>query len=63
MYSSSCPSTLRQTHTCATLEVPQDMWDLVAKALTEAGYEHAFSHDGTMLDMSGIGLVKKDTHD
>ena len=43
------------THTFATLEVPQTMYDFVAQKLREAGYSQAFV-DGA-IDMHGIGLV------
>ncbi|MBN3839318.1 hypothetical protein [Burkholderia sp. Ac-20349] len=45
------------THTIATLDVPKEMWDYIAKQLRDAGYDHAF--DGKMIDMTGIGLVAK----
>jgi len=53
-----CRMRIRQTHTCAVLHVPKEFWDFVAEKLKEAGYDHVFSHDGTMIDMSGIGLVQ-----
>ncbi|HDR9163649.1 TPA: hypothetical protein QDB28_004053 [Burkholderia vietnamiensis] len=46
-----------QTHTVATLDVPKEMWDYIAKQLRDAGYDHAF--DGKTIDMTGIGLVAK----
>lgn len=44
------------THTFATLEVSEGVYDEVADLLKEAGYDHAFV-DG-VLDMHGIGLTR-----
>ena len=46
---------IRQTHTYAELLVPAEVYDVVARKLREAGYDHAFMEDGT-IDMHGIGL-------
>lgn len=46
------------THTVAILHVPKELWNFVAEKLKDAGYDHAFSVDGTMIDMSGIGLIQ-----
>lgn len=48
---------LRQTHTFATLEVSQAVFDEVEKKLREAGYDHAFV-DG-LIDMHGIALERE----
>lgn len=46
------------THTFATLEVSDNLYEEVAAKLKEAGYDHAFMEDGA-IDMHGIGLTKK----
>lgn len=51
------PNRIRSTYTVATLEVPANVWEFVAQKLREAGYDHVFSLDGKMIDMTGIGLV------
>jgi hypothetical protein len=50
-------SSLRQTHTFATLEVAGSTYDEIREKLKSAGYEHAFV-DGA-IDMHGIGLVRE----
>lgn len=45
------------THTVATMELPVNVWELIARKLREAGYDHVF--DGDLIDMTGIGLVKE----
>jgi len=51
---------LRQTHTFATLEVSQAVFDEIEKKLREAGYDHAFV-DG-LIDMHGIALERESKH-
>ena len=50
---------MRSTHTVATLAVSFDTYTEIDKALTKAGYTHAFieTSDGVMIDMAGIGLT------
>lgn len=50
---------IRQTHTYATLEVPNELYAFVYDKLAAAGYDHAFDqHDGKpVIDMSGIALA------
>jgi hypothetical protein len=48
------------THTFAELEVPSELYDLVAQKLETAGYLHAI--EGGVIDMHGIALVRE-SHD
>jgi acyl carrier protein len=54
---------IKQTHTCAVLHVPKAFWDFVAEKMREAGYDHVFSHDGSMIDMNNIGLIADPTEE
>lgn len=45
-----------RTYTCAIMEVPQNVYDLVKGKLEDAQYDHAIHSDG-MLDMTHIGLM------
>ncbi len=50
------------THSFAELEVSEDTFTEIEKLLRAAGYDHAFiksAFHGTVIDMHGIGLVKK----
>ncbi len=47
---------LRSTHTYAELEVSPGAYTEIRGLLEAAGYQHAFSDDGT-IDMHGIGLT------
>jgi len=46
------------THTYVELEVSATTFNEVWKALSEAGYQHAFMNELT-IDMQGIALVLK----
>lgn len=50
---------MRSTHTLAQLPVSPEAFTEIRDALIAAGYDHAVlsEDDGTMLDMTGIGLV------
>lgn len=49
--------TLRMTHTVATLEVSQAVYDEIAGKLRAAGYGHCFLEgEGGLIDMTGIGI-------
>jgi hypothetical protein len=48
---------IRQTHTYATMEVPPELYYLVRKKLTDAGYSHAINDKDCELYMQGIALV------
>jgi hypothetical protein len=50
---------LRSTYTVATMEVPHDVFNLIASKLRDAGYDHAFM-DETTVDLSGVALVPSD---
>jgi hypothetical protein len=52
---------ITQTHTFATLEVSQAVFDEIAAKLREAGYDHSFV-DG-LIDMHGIALERTKTAD
>lgn len=45
------------TYTFALLEISQTAFDEIANKLTDAGYTHAFSDGGKVIDMHGIGLT------
>jgi hypothetical protein len=51
-----CQSHLRSTYTVATMEVPPEVFTLIATKLKDAGYGHAFM-DEKMVDLSGVALV------
>lgn len=44
------------TYTLATMDVPQEVYDLIAQKLRAAGYENRIGHDG-IIDMTHIGLI------
>lgn len=48
---------IRSTHTFAELELSQRAYDEIARKLKDAGYDHAFMHDGA-IDMAGIGVKR-----
>ena len=49
---------LRQTHTCAILELSEPAFKEIAQKLQEAGYSHAFDGEGKecTIDMHGIAV-------
>lgn len=56
------PHQVRQTHTVATLAVPRELYEFVAKALRDAGYDHLFMHAREAIDMSGIAIVPQESN-
>ncbi len=48
---------LRQTHTFATLEVSQAVFDEIEKKLRDAGYDYVFTEG--LIDMHGIALERE----
>jgi len=48
---------LTSTHTYATLEVSDDVYNEIAQKLFDAGYTHVLN-DGA-IDMAGIALVRE----
>lgn len=47
---------LRATRTYVILEVTPQVFQEIAAKLREAGYDHAFSEDDSVIDMQGIAL-------
>jgi hypothetical protein len=56
MQCQSTQSSLRSTYTVATMEVPPEVFNLIASKLRDAGYGHAFM-DAHCIDLSGVALV------
>ena len=50
---------IRQTHTVVELPLSAKAYDEIAAKLKDAGYDHLFLRDeGTLIDMSGIGVTR-----
>ena len=49
---------LRQTHTYAVMEVPEDVYRDIRRRFVEAGYDHVFDGSGPeeIMDMHGVAL-------